>query len=228
MIFVKETIPNANLVIYREGFLYLKVGDTWYVDPLDGDPVELRVGFVPLRPVVISEGLILIGQHGAAIVRGVAAEVYLDLKRPWAPLGILLDDDHSVAGGVPHSIRDREDVWGLPVTRTRTWWVSGQFGLKGSFPIAGGLATEAKWVFKDNNMFVYWSGLNGSLRFGSPPEVGIPYTYTIPLIGSKDAYYFSGDGANWIMRRVEGWTFGTERGLGLYQEGKIYALKGLV
>ncbi|ABU97047.1 lectin-like sugar binding domain [Thermus phage P74-26] len=227
MLLVKETVPNADLVVYREGFLYLKVGARWYVDPIQADPVELKPSFLPLRAVVIREGLVLLGEHGAAIVKGAAMEEYLDLERPWAPLGVVMDGNKTVSG-VPHRLRDREDLWGLPLTRTKTWWVSGQFGLKGSFPVVGGLASEAKWVFGDKQMFVYWSGLKGTLHFGAPPEVGIPYTYTLPLVGSRDAYYFSGDGANWVMRRVEGWTFGTEKGLGLYQEGKVYALKGLV
>lgn len=225
---IKNTIPGAETVVYHNGFLYLKTQDGWFVDDLSGDPVQIKTSFDTERWVLAKDSLWLVGKHGLAEVSGLSLTEWPGLDKPWVPLGVPMDGGYSLAG-VPSNLRDREEVHGLPITKTHTWWVSGQLGLKGSYRIVGGRPYLMQWVFQNKNPFVYWGGILGSLAFGEPPEEAVPYPSTVPIVGAKNAYYFSRDGSMWLMRRVEGWSFATKSGIGLYlPDGRIELLKGIL
>ena len=224
---IKQSVPNPKVVIYHLGFLYIQTTEgKWYVDDLRNDPFEVRTLVDYKRFVLARDALLLLAEHAIAELKGLELREYPGLEKPWAPLGIPMDGNKSLSG-VTGFIRDQEEVHGLPLTRTHTWWLSSQFGLKGDYEIVGGRPYEMRWVFKNRQPFVYWSGLLGELMFGEPPDVAILYSESIPIIGAENRYYFSRDGQLWFARNVEGWTFATRGGIGLYlPDGRIEVLKG--
>ncbi|QAY18176.1 lectin-like sugar binding domain protein [Thermus phage TSP4] len=226
---LKESVKNAKIVVYHKGFLYVQdESGQWYVDDFATDPARIHISFKPTRYVVSADGILLLAEHGIAEVKGREVVEWVGLEKAWAPLGWPADGKRTVYGQ-SISVRDREDIHGLPVTRTHTWWLSGQIGLKGSYEIVGGKPTEMRWVFNNRKPFVYWNGVIGELQFGEPCEAGVPYGESVPIVGAKDRYYFSRDGHVWFMRRVEGWTFATKRGLlSLLPDGRIEAVKGIL
>lgn len=214
-------------MIAQDQFIVLATPDGVWADPVDGEPYRLEVP-VPVRWVQGNLGLVLLGEDWAALFKGGQLELWNGLKSPWAPLGHPMDGERSLL--IPDKIslvKDRHEIYGLPYTPTKTWWVSGTFGLKGYGKVVGGHAGRTSWVFNQKNNFVYWSGIHGKLVYGDPPEEpAVVYDSHLPFVAAKNRYYFSQDGHQWYMRRVDGWPIMFRAALLIYREGSLYMLQG--
>jgi hypothetical protein len=84
-------------------------------------------------------------------------------------------------------------------------------------PLASALLEHDHWLAfsHDAARFSLYNGMTGTLPYGNPPELLVPYAYPQQGVlagGFEHGYAFSPDmGMSWRLRRLEGWGLLTER-----------------
>lgn len=201
-------------------------GEVW-ADPIYGEMYKLEIPS-PERMVQGNHGLVLLGKDWIALFKNGTVQFWDSLTNPWAPLGHPMDGRRSLLLPDKYSmVKDRQEIYGLPYTPTKTWWVSGAFGIKNRGTVVGGHAGRSSWVFNQKDPFVFWSGIYGKLVYGEPPEApAFVYDSHLPFIAARNRYYFSQDGRQWYMRRIDGWPIMFKAALLVYKEGGLYVHQG--